>query len=124
MPLSYLSLPPKLKTELGDHAEWVAPKEAVGLVLDDGSTLPLRNWARGDTHFLVGFWSILWHLGWNALRHGDGISMIYHSHPQGHGTQPSYVDKTFMAMTATRWPGVNHLIYVPGDEYSIWQYDG
>jgi hypothetical protein len=27
-----------------------------------------------------------------------------------------------MATTATRWPGVNHLIYVPGHEYSIWQY--
>ena len=124
MPRSYQSLPPKLKDELDDHYESTAPKEAVGLVLTDGSTLPLRNWAKGTTHFLVGFWQIFWNLGWKALRHGEGINLIYHSHPQGFGTDPSPVDKGFMAVIAQRWPGVNHLIYVPGDEYSIWQYGG
>lgn len=122
MPLSYQNLPQSLKTDLDIHYDSTAPKEAVGLILTDGSTLPLRNYARGKSHFLVGFWSILWNLGWNALRHGEGISLVYHSHPLGHSTEPSHVDRGFMAVTAARWPGVNHLIFIPGHEYSIWQY--
>ena len=124
MPLSYQDLPQNLQLELDAHYGSTAPKEAVGLILTDGSTLPLRNWARGRTHFLVGFWSILWNLGWNALRFGEGISLVYHSHPLGATSEPSHIDQSFMAITATRWPGVNHLIFIPDHEYSIWQYGG
>lgn len=120
MPLSFHDLPPNLQVELDRHWRRVSPREAVGLILSDGSVLPLRNWSKGKDRFKVGFWSILWNLGWGALRHGDGIRYVYHSHT---GTSnASAIDRAFMMILAKRWPGVDHLIYVPGNEYSIWQY--
>lgn len=122
MPLSYQDLPPSLKADLDSHWQSSSPKEAVGLVLTDGSTLRLRNWSRRTDRFYVGWWTIFWNLGWSALWRGDGISMVYHSH---HAVaEPSETDKAFIAVTAHRWPGVTHLIFVPGYEYGVWQYVG
>ncbi len=122
MPLSYHDLPLKLRSDLDSHWQSVAPKEAVGLVLTDGSTLRLRNWSRRTDRFYVGWWSIVWKLGWTALWSGKGISMIYHSH---HAiAEPSETDEAFITLTARRWPEVTHLIFVPDHEYGVWQYVG
>lgn len=113
-------LPQKLRDELNDHWAEVWPREAVGLILDDGSTLRLRNWSRRPDRFLVGWWSIWLKLGWQALKTGAGIQTIYHSHLVS--AQPSLQDRQFMSEVAKKWPHVNHLIYVPAYEYSIWEY--
>ncbi len=120
MPPSYQDLPPRLKVDLADHWQASRPRETVGLVLNDGSTIPLKNRISVPDKFMVGAWSILWNLGWRSLRYGDGISMVYHSHTNT--SEPSPMDKNFMVVLHKRWPGVNHLIYVPDTEYSIWQY--
>jgi proteasome lid subunit RPN8/RPN11 len=98
MPPSFQDLPPRLQADLTDHWEQTRPREAVGLVLNDGSTLPLKNWIKAVDKFAVGFWSVLWNLGWSTLRRGDGVMMVYHSHPQS--SEPSPMDKNFMVVLA------------------------
>lgn len=122
MPLSFQELPESLQVELVDHYKSEAPKEAVGLLLSDGSSLRLRNWSKRPGRFKVGWWSILWNLGWKSLQTGEGIDFVYHSHVGS--CQPSNTDRQFMAFLSRRWPGVAHLIFVPGHEYGIWQYVG
>ena len=120
MPLSYQDLPLNLQLELKDHWEDSFPHEAVGLVLDDNSVMRLKNKSDDEDSFFVSAWQILWNLGWSTLRYGHGVSMIYHSHTDT--SDPSDLDKTFMQVIARRWPGVNHLIFVPDTEYAVWQY--
>ena len=122
MPLSFQDLPETLQAEFLDHYQSVAPREAVGLLLSDGSTLRLHNWSRRRDRFMVGWWSILWNLGWRAFRYGEGIEMVYHSHVGS--CDPGPTDKHFMAFLHERWPGVDHLIFVPHHEYGVWQYVG
>lgn len=117
---SFLELPPKIQLELFDHYLDAQPYEAVGLILKDGSILRLKNKSKDSHTFRVGLWQILWNLGLKSTFTGDGISMVYHSHQ--HSPEPSDVDKNFMVVLNKRWPGVDHLIYVPGLEYAIWQY--
>ena len=122
MPLSFRDLPPKIQAELLDHWHEGSPREVVGLILDDGSLIRLTNLSRKVDEFLVGFWEILFKLGWKALRHGEGINMIYHSHT--YTTEPSQSDEAFASFLASRWPGVAHLIFIPDHTFDVWHYEG
>jgi proteasome lid subunit RPN8/RPN11 len=122
MPLSFQELPETLQSEFLNHYQSVAPREAIGLLLSDGTSIRLRNWSRRQDRFLVGWWSILWNLGWRTLRYGEGIDAVYHSHVGS--CEPGPTDRTFMVVLARRWPEVSHLIFVPHHEYGIWHYVG
>lgn len=122
MPRSFLDLPLNLRDELKDHARDTSPLEAVGLILQDQTTLRLKNWSKRPDRFMVLYGHVLRKLGWGAFSRGTGISYIYHSHTVT--SYPSSTDKTFMSYLHDRWPNVDHLIYVPDLEYSIWQYGG
>jgi proteasome lid subunit RPN8/RPN11 len=108
-------MPPSLQAELNDHYIASYPKEAVGLLLDNGSTLRLKNWSRRHDRFLVGYWRIFRKLGWSGLRHGAGVMFIYHSHPVD--AYPSTDDLDFAQRLKPRWPKVQHMIFVPGTEF-------
>ncbi len=113
-------LPPNLLPEIRAHWAKVRPKEAVGLILDDTTVVPLKNWSKNKDRFLVGFWSILWKLGWGSLRYGDGIKMVYHTHTVS--PEPSESDLVAMNHIAERWPHVMFLIYVPDSTFAVWHH--
>ena len=119
MPLSFQDMPQNLQAEFNEHWLEAQPKEAVGLLLADGSVLRLRNWSRKPGRFLVGYWKIFRELGWGGLMRGEGVSMIYHSH--NIEAFPSQTDREFMAVMAKKWPHVKHLIFVPATEYGVWE---
>jgi proteasome lid subunit RPN8/RPN11 len=122
MPRSFQDLPQSLQDELVAHHKEESQREAVGLILLDQSTIRLKNWSRKPDKFMVLYGHVLRRLGWKAFSKGSGIAFVYHSHSVS--SYPSSTDKTFMSYLHDRWPEVDHLIYVPGLEYSIWQYGG
>lgn len=122
MPRSYHELPLKIQDKLRAHWEAASPREAVGLILEDQTIIPLKNHSRNEDRFIVSYFQVLKELGWKAFTKGKGIRYVFHSHLVN--SYPSSTDKNFMAYLHDRWPGVGHLIYVPDCEYSIWQYGG
>lgn len=95
------------------------PREAVGVVLRNGSVVRLRNWSRREDRFLSLGLKLIPTLGWKAWRHGRGISLSYHSHRES--TRPSQIDEAFMRVLADRWPHVDHLIFTPDGQYDLWR---
>lgn len=118
MPLSYPEVGPRLLDELVGYYYEAYPREAVGVVMTDGSVVPFKNRSVVPHRFYTTGFPLLQQFGWQAWRHGDGVAYFFHSHRQT--TRPSETDKTFMGVLASRWPHVKHLIFTPSREYSIW----
>lgn len=92
------------------------PKEAIGVITDDLEIIELKNRSRHRDRFLVMPWDML-KLG-RGYWTGKGLQLIYHSHRQS--TSPSQADMAFMGYIRNVWPGVDHLIFTPSGEYSVW----
>lgn len=121
MPLSFQDMPQSLRDEFTAHYIEAYPKEAVGLITDKGEVVRLKNWSRRTDRFLVGYWAIFRRFGWKGLIKGQGINVIYHSHRIE--AFPSPWDQELMLKMEQRWPHVAWLIYVPGTEFMMWEYD-
>lgn len=99
------------------HYQATYPREAVGVVMGDGSVLRFTNWSlRPDRFRTLGLPLLRW--GWKAWRRGHGVAYIYHSHRKS--TRPSESDVQFMRVLKGRWSHVDHLIFTPDGEYDIW----
>ena len=119
MPLFSPEQVQKILSQLVGHFHDTYPKEAVGVILKDGSVMRFRNWSSDPDRFLVLPVSLIWSLGWSAYWRGTGIQAVYHSHRQG--TSPSETDQVFMQRSARVWPHVNHLIFNPDGSFQTWE---
>lgn len=116
-PSSYLeALVPELLTHYFD----VYPREAIGVITDEWDILRLKNLSRYEDRFATFPISLLFKGGWGTYWRGEGLELVYHSHRKV--TNPSKTDEAFMEFLYGAWPQVNHLIFTPDGEYSVWQY--
>lgn len=109
----------RLLDQLICHYHDSYPKEAVGVVLNDSSTIRLRNRSSQPNTFRTLGLNLLGTLGWKGWMYGHGITYLYHSHRQV--TSPSQTDQAFMKVLYERWPHVRHLIFTPDRRYDIWE---
>ncbi len=109
-----------LSEELLTQYHEAYPREAIGVIFEDGTTFPLRNWSRKPRKFITPAFDLWRHYGFDTWFRGTGITHIYHSHAKI--PRPSKSDQRFMAVLAVRWPHVKHLIYCPDGSYAVWQY--
>jgi len=82
--------------------------ECVGLVLEDGNTIRLKNQARSPHRFFV-----------NPVQFTDihhqftaPVAALYHSHPH-RPSIPSGEDRRMMRYLKTVWPSAYHIILSP-----------
>jgi len=104
---------------LEEHMSDENPIECVGLVLEDGGTVRLRNQAGSEHRFFV-----------NPSQFTDRIdqftspvAILYHSHPTRPST-PSGEDERMMRYLVTVWPDVYHVILSPSGHAAYHVVDG
>lgn len=94
------------------HAERESPKESCGLLLLDGTVLPMRNVAESHKEFR--FDPVEQLKVFEDLDDIDDVVAVYHSHPLHIGAKPSGVDLTF------HWPEEAHMIITCGTEIAAY----
>ena len=104
----YQSMTDAILSRLEGHASDDHPFECVGLLLEDGNTIRLRNQARSRHRFFV-----------NPEQFADiideftaPVSALYHSHIDKPSI-PSDEDKRMMFYLSTVWPDAYHIILSP-----------
>lgn len=113
---------PELEAEilddLVDHFWEEFPREACGVITEDGEVIRFQNRSRQPDQFRVGSIQVIRRLGWKGYLRGEGVQLIYHSHRQS--TNPSQTDELFMQHMARVWPAVDHLIFTHRRLYDVW----
>lgn len=103
------------------HAASHPRQEVVGLILSDGSTIPLVNQARSATRFSVGQGQMAEALA-SINPDVEMVVALYHSHPTA-PPSPSVTDISMMRDQLSAGVPIPWVIVTPRGDWGVWELD-